>query len=95
MRRIGDAGQVALNLGGGLLNLTNQITLGSNNRVTNLSGNKLSLTLTLSTGVFKGSVVNPATAQTIPFSGVVLQKRNGGYGFFLSASQSGQVYFGP
>jgi hypothetical protein len=89
------AGQVALNLDGGVLSIVNSITLTANNHVTNLSSNKLTLTINLSTGVFTGTVVNPATAASIPFTGVVLQKPNAGYGYFRSAGQSGQVSFGP
>jgi hypothetical protein len=74
---------------------TNQIALGADNKVTNLSSNKLTLTLKTSSGLFKGSVVDPATLKTIPIGGVVLQKQNMGSGWFFGTNQSGRVYFGP
>jgi hypothetical protein len=57
--------------------------------------NKLNLTITTSSGSFKGSLMNPLTGKAIPFNGVVLQKQNIGCGFFLDGDQSGNVYFGP
>jgi hypothetical protein len=43
------------------------------------------------TGLLKGSVVAPATSAPITFNGVILQKMNGGYGFFLGGVKSGTV----
>jgi len=82
--------------GGGLMpGITNRITLAANNRVTPVSGPKLSLTFTPSTGGFAGSVVDPATSRPIPFGGVWLQGRGFGSGFFLGASASGEVRLEP
>ena len=69
--------------------ITNPIALGPANKVT--STNKTSLTFTLPTGLFKGSVLNPVTLKPIPFYGVALQKTNIGCGYFLGTSQSGRV----
>ena len=80
------------NLGNGI---TNGVTISWNNKVSSTNANKLTLTLNASQGLFKGNVVNPATAKTIPFNGAILQSRNSGSGFFLGADQSGRVFFGP
>jgi hypothetical protein len=74
---------------------TNQITLDSASKVTNQSTNALTLAVTSSTGLFKGSVVNPDTGKAIAISGVVLQKQNFGGGFFVGTNQAGRVFFGP
>jgi hypothetical protein len=74
--------------------ITNRISLGTGNRVTNLSSNKLSLTFSTTAGSFKGSIVNPASGKSISFNGVVLQKPNVGRGFFLDRTQSGEVLMG-
>jgi uncharacterized repeat protein (TIGR03803 family) len=87
------AGQVWLACGNLPGSFTNRIVFGTN-KVTNLSSNKLSLTLTTSSGLFKGSVVNPATGKAISINGAVLQKQNFGFGSFLGTNQCGQVYFG-
>ncbi len=82
--------------GGGLaVGTTNQITLASNNRVTPVSGPKLTLAFTPTTGAFSGSVVNPASPKPISFGGVVLQSQGMGSGFFLGASGSGEVLLEP
>jgi len=79
-------------LGGGTLNQnnTNLVTLSANNQVT--SNNGLNLGITLSSGLFKGST---GGSKPIKFSGVVLQKQNLAYGFFVGTNESGSVYFGP
>jgi hypothetical protein len=87
------AGQLSLTNGN--LSFTNQIILGANNIVTNLSTNNLTLRLATSSGLFTGSVVNPATGSPISISGIVLQKDNFGAGFFLGTNQSGQVLLAP
>jgi hypothetical protein len=50
---------------------------------------------TTSTGLFKGSVINPATLKPIPFKGVVLQKQNSVSGYFLQTGKSGPVRLMP
>jgi hypothetical protein len=74
---------------------TNQVALSAASKVTNLSSNKLTLTITTTSGLFKGSVVNPANGKTITINGVVLQNQNFGGGFFLGTNQTGRVFFGP
>ncbi len=74
--------------------ITNVILLQTNNRVMNQSSNRLSLSFTLSSGSFRGTVVNPATLQSIAFGGVALQKVNLGRGYYLGTDQSGPVSLG-
>lgn len=90
------AGEVWLANGNLSSAFTNQVTLNSLSKVTNQSTNALTLTITTSTGLFKGSVVNPATGgKAIPFTGVILQKQNFGGGFFTGTDQTGRAFFGP
>lgn len=77
--------------GGGLENLSDPITIGPNNRVTNLSENQLSLSFSSGTGLFHGSVRPPGGRQATPFNGVVFQKQNSAYGYYLGSGQSGYV----
>lgn len=73
---------------------TNQVTL-SNNVVSVVGTNKLSLKLTTSTGLFKVTAVDPDNGKTVTGSGVVLQKQNSGSGFFLGTNQVGHLFWGP
>jgi hypothetical protein len=86
-------------LSGGNLpqSITNLISLLINNKVTNSSINKLTLTFTPTTGLFKGTVVNPAalTSKPISFSGVALQKQNVACGFSLGTNQTARVFVEP
>jgi len=88
-------GQVWLANGNLQQSFTNLVTLGTNNKVTNLSSNKLSLIPNAANGSFLGSVTVPGTIKTLPLKGVFLQNENSGYGFFLGTNQSGRVRFGP
>ncbi len=86
---------IVLLTGGNLSqSFSNDVVLGADNKVTNLDSNKLALTITLPTGLFKGKATDPASGETISFKGAVSQKENAGFGFFLGTNQSGQVYFG-
>ena len=49
------------------------------------------MTLSPSTGQFKGSFVDTAAVRTVSFTGVVLQKSTNGAGYFLGTNQSGRV----
>ena len=72
--------------------ITNVVTLNPNNQI--ISSNKTSVSIVLSTGWFKGAVETSATTrQTI--SGVLMQKRNAGWGYFLGTNQSGRALLGP
>jgi hypothetical protein len=75
--------------------IVNDVLLSTNNKVTNLSSNKLSMTLALPSGQFRGRVVDPLTGKGIPFKGAVLQKRGAGFGLFTGTNQTGRVEWGP
>jgi hypothetical protein len=82
-------------LGGGDLSvpLTNTITLRTNNTVVVTSGtNRLSLTISLSSGTVAGSFLHPVTRATTVLKGVVLPQENTVRGYFLSTNQSGSVF---
>jgi hypothetical protein len=87
---------VVLLTGGNLASpIVNQVMVTSKNKVVNLAGSKLTLTLTPAQGLFKGSVLDASTGKPISFSGAILQNLNAGSGFFLTTNLSGQVSFGP
>jgi hypothetical protein len=74
---------------------SNNISLGLSSKVTNLSANKLTMAFTLSTGLYKGTVVDPSSGVTLPFAGAVFQKTQLGYGSLMGANQSSSVIVGP
>jgi photosystem II stability/assembly factor-like uncharacterized protein len=74
---------------------TNSLVWKTNNTIRNLSPNKLTLRIGTLSGLFKGSVVNPATGKRMAFGGALLQRQNVGRGFFPGAGQSGSVYLEP
>jgi hypothetical protein len=88
--------QTTLAFSGGSLSadFTNSIALGASSAVTDLSPNPLSMTFTLSTGVFSGNVTDPSTGKSLPFSGAVFQKLNDGAGLLLGGNQSSGVLLG-
>jgi uncharacterized repeat protein (TIGR02543 family) len=73
----------------------NQIQLTTGHRFVNQSANRLSLSVSKSTGRFSGSVVPPAGGKSISFVGALLQRQNLGGGYFLSTNRSGNVILGP
>jgi hypothetical protein len=82
--------------GGGLsAPITNSVNWGPDNKIGNLSLNKLSLSVTPTTGLFKGTVVDPSTGKTVQFQGVLFEKGNVGLGYFSGGNQSGTVSFAP
>jgi hypothetical protein len=74
---------------------TNSISVGLKNKVTTISGGKLTLNITTTSGLFKGSVLNPDTGKPFPFQGVLLENTSMGGGFFLGPQQSGRVFLSP
>jgi hypothetical protein len=87
------AGQVWLSAGNLSQVFTNFVTLETNNKV--IGTNKFTLTITTSSGLFKGTALSPDTGKPISFNGVILQKQNYGEGFFLGTNETGLVFFGP
>jgi len=65
------------------------IQVGLKNKVSNLSANKLSLTINAS-GTFTGSANVTGVSKPISFSGALL-KGGGGAGYFINGGQSGEV----
>ncbi|PWU18692.1 MAG: hypothetical protein C5B50_08330 [Verrucomicrobia bacterium] len=76
--------------------ITDQIAFGPANQVVNQGTNKLTLTFTAATGLFKGSIANPTAVVTKPvsFGGAVLKAQNVARGCFLEGGQSGAVWIG-
>jgi len=85
-------GVSVLQLGNPLQSYTNNFTLGADNKIT--SANGLKATITTKSGLFKGTAISLGNGTTVPINGVLLQKQNSGYGFFLSNGQSGAVFLG-
>jgi hypothetical protein len=83
---------------------TNDIELTAKNQITNQSSNKLNLSLTLSNGLFSGSVQMPGTSGSLSFRGALSQDEVNGFAgagyilgtsYFLGTNQSGQVLLEP
>ncbi|MFO1487034.1 MAG: hypothetical protein U1F65_01015 [Verrucomicrobiota bacterium] len=74
--------------------VTNSFGLNSSLKVPKQGANQFSFSLTKSNGVFQGSELMPINVNT-KFQGVLLQKLEAGYGFFLGTNRSGQVKFVP
>jgi len=74
---------------------SNDISLGLSSKVTNHGANKLSMAFTTTTGLYKGTVVDPTSGATLPFAGAVFQKTQLGYGSLMGANQSSSVVVGP
>ena len=91
-----ELGDTVLYLSGGNLStvFTNNITWGEKNKITNRGTNKLTLTITASSGLFSGSFTDPTTGKASKFNGAILQKQNFGSGFLLGTNASSLVGFG-
>jgi hypothetical protein len=85
-------GVSVLQLGNPVQSFTNHFTLGSNNKITSADG--LTVTITTASGLFKGTAVSLGDGTTVPITGVLLQKQNAAYGYFLNNGQSGAVSLG-
>ena len=75
----------------GAQTLTYEVSL-SGNRIINLSDSRLNLSLAPATGMFSGRGVDSATGRAIGLSGVVLQNRNIGAGFYVTGDQVGPMW---
>ena len=86
------AGELFLSGGNLTQEYGNAFNLGPSSKVTNLGSNKMTLTFTTSSGLFKGSLTpTNAGAKAIAFNGAVLQKGTNAAGYFLGTNQSGTV----
>ena len=77
--------------------LRRPFTLGANNQMktSEPTEERLRVSMTASSGAFRGSFVHPATRKNATFRGVVFQKQNMAQGFFLGSTQSGVVSLVP
>jgi hypothetical protein len=72
---------------------SNTVSVNAGSSVVNLSPNALTLTISPTLGSFTGQVAEPGTGVVHPFSGVVLQKQNAGFGFLQGSTSSSRVTF--
>ncbi len=76
--------------------LTNRVQLNSNTvRALDGNGNRLSLTLALTNGLFTGSFQHPVTLKTNTFKGAILQGPGWGGGWFRGTNQTGYISLDP
>jgi hypothetical protein len=82
-----------LTLSGGNLSQVwaNEFVLEENNCVSNTSTNRMTVTISLASGLFQGTFLDPGLNRTVSFSGALLQKSTRGAGFFLGTDQAGRV----
>jgi hypothetical protein len=86
-------GKLALQGGGLDRPVADRISFNAN-KVLDLNSNKLSLTFSAGTGLFKGRWTDPQTGQALTLGGIVLENKNQGFGFFMGAQGSGVVNIG-
>ena len=77
----------------GYLGYTIQIEPG--NKVVNLGENRVFMSFSPSTGVYKGTLLDPVMNKKWSFGGVVLQNDSTGYGFLTGTNKSSQVVLVP
>lgn len=73
--------------------ITNYFRLSAKDTLTSTNG--MNGAINIVTGVFRGTVKNPADNSSIPVKGVVLQSQTNVFGFFVNSNQSGSVFLGP
>jgi len=83
-------------IGGGLASpLSVPIHVDGNSHVTSTGGAKVNLTISSSTGLFRGAVVDPRTGKSLQFQGAIYDDWDVGLGYFLNPAQSGQALIAP
>jgi hypothetical protein len=70
---------------------TNAVVLGQDNKLANLSSNRMALTISVPTGIWRGTATEPSSGRTLTLQGVLLQRQNVGLGFFAATNQTGRV----
>ena len=70
--------------------VTNHITMNLDNKVTS-TNTGFTFSFTLSSGLFKGSFLDPVTSRRNSFTGALLQNTNSGSGYFAGTNHSGKV----
>ena len=82
--------------GGGLSqDLQGRVQMRSDGRLTSSSSLRVTLSFASQTGIFKGSLTDPATKRSLHVHGVALQKQNLAAGYFTNRNQSGEVLIQP
>ncbi|MGD0058746.1 MAG: choice-of-anchor tandem repeat GloVer-containing protein [Verrucomicrobiia bacterium] len=93
------AGTARVTLGGGNLssNLVKDVVIDSNGvvTVTNPGPDNLALSITPSSGLFRGSFFNSAIKLTPVFTGYLLQSNQSGAGLFFGTNQTGYILIQP
>jgi len=74
---------------------TNEVLLSPQGGIVNQSTNKLSVSLSKSTGLFQGSVTPPTGGKPLTLKGVLFQKQNLGAGYVMGTNQSGVMLLTP
>jgi len=79
------AGVAGFTNGNPTADFADNVTLDASGKVTNLDAgvNRLVMSLNKANGLISGSVTPPGATRAVPFKGAVLQKQNGGSGYFL------------
>ena len=78
-----------------VIQMTNGVVMFEGGNLNLSLTNKLSLSLTVSNGVFTGGLTEPGLTRSNLFRGVLLQDESSGYGYFLETNRSGRVLFWP
>ena len=86
------AGRVGFSAGN-LASAFEEVVSFTDNKVTSNGTNRLTISISLATGLFSGSVTPPGAPRSMSFRGALYQKLNYGAGFFLGTDQSGRVHF--
>ena len=71
--------------------LTHQIEMEAKGQITDLTKGKVAFSLTTSSGVLRGSVLDGQTGKAVSVNMIVLQNQQIAAGFFLGSSQSGRA----
>jgi hypothetical protein len=77
--------------------IVQRVTLDQSNRLTASRQPLASLSATIDpvTGLFSGTFTHPVTKVRSAFRGVIFQKQNAGFGYFLGANASGTAVLAP
>jgi hypothetical protein len=84
-------GQIVLTGGNLPESLTHQIEMEAKGQITDLTKGKVAFSLTTSSGVLRGSVLDGQTGKAVSVNMIVLQNQQIAAGFFLGSSQSGRA----
>jgi hypothetical protein len=69
----------------------NPVGVSASGSVTNLGTNRMTFTLSRSTGLFRGTVTPPDSTRSVPFKGALHRGLEMGSGYFLGTNQSGRA----